>query len=86
MIYELPTALQQILGLASSDAAKTEGSKTYFTSQIINDKLAQALEDNTATKDKLEAYMGQSGTAMDCLLYTSPSPRDSGLSRMPSSA
>ena len=65
MIYELPTALQQILGLASSDAAKTEGSKTYFTSQIINDKLTQALEDNTATKDKLEAYMGQSGTAMD---------------------
>lgn len=55
MIYELPTALQQILGLASSDAAKTEGSKTYFTSQIINDKLAQALEDNTATKDKISA-------------------------------
>ena len=65
MIYELPTALQQILGLASSDAVKTEGSKTYFTSQIINDRLAQALEDNTATKDKLEAYMGTSGTAMD---------------------
>ena len=65
MIYELPSALQQIIGLAPSDAAKTEGSKTYFTSQIINDKLAQALEDNTATKDKLEAYMGQSGTAMD---------------------
>ena len=65
MIYELPTALQQILGLVPSDAAKTEGSKTYFTSQIINDKLAQALEDNTATKDKLEAYMGQNGTAMD---------------------
>ena len=65
MIYELPTALQQILGLSSSDAAKTEGSKTYFTSQIINDKLAQALEDNTATKDKLEAYMGKSGIAMD---------------------
>ena len=65
MIYELPDTLQQIIGLAPSDAAKTEGSKTYFTSQIINDKLAQALEDNTATKDKLEAYMGQSGTAMD---------------------
>ena len=65
MIYELPSALQQIIGLAPSDAAKTEGSKTYFTSQIINDKLAQALEDNTATKDKLEAYMGQNGTAMD---------------------
>lgn len=65
MIYELPTTLQQILGLSTSDAAKTEGSKTYFTSQIINDKLAQALEDNTATKDKLEDYMGKSGTVME---------------------
>ena len=64
MIYELPTQLQQILGLAASDAAKTEGEKTYFTSQQINDKLATALEDNTATKDKLEDYMGKNGTAM----------------------
>lgn len=64
MIYELPTVLQQILGLSTSDAAKTEGSKTYFTSQMINDKLAQALERNTATKDKLEDYIGKNGTAM----------------------
>ena len=64
MIYELPSALQQIIGLAPSDAAKTEGNKIYFTSQKINDKLAHALEDNTATKDKLEDYMGKSGTAM----------------------
>ena len=28
----------------------------------------------------------QNGTAQDCLLYTSPSPRDRSLSRMPSSA
>ena len=53
MIYELPTTIQQILGLTSSDAAKTEGSKSYFTSQQINEKLAKALEDNTVTKDKL---------------------------------
>ena len=66
MIYELPDALQKILGLADSDAAKTEGSKDYFTSQIINDKLASALEDNTASKDKLEDYMKtNTGTAMD---------------------
>ena len=65
MIYELPDALQKIIGLTDSDAAKTEGSKDYFTSQIINDKLAKALEDNTATKDKLEDYMGKGGTAMD---------------------
>ena len=66
MIYELPDALQKILRLADSDAAKTEGSKDYFTSQIINDKLASALEDNTASKDKLEDYMKtNNGTAMD---------------------
>ena len=65
MIYELPTTIQQILGLTSSDAAKTEGSKTYFTSQQINEKLVKALEDNTVTKDKLEDYMGKNGTAMD---------------------
>ena len=64
MIYEVPEELQKILDLADSDAAKKEGSKTYFTSQKINDKLASALEDNTATKDKLEEYMGKSGTAM----------------------
>ena len=40
--------------------------KDYFTSQIINDKLASALEDNTASKDKLEDYMKtNNGTAMD---------------------
>ena len=66
IIYELPDALQKILGLADSDAAKTEGSKDYFTSQIINDKLASVLEDNTASKDKLEDYMKtNNGTAMD---------------------
>ena len=65
MIYELPTTIQQILDLTSSDAAKTEGSKTYFTSQQINEKLVKALEDNTVTKDKLEDYMGKNGTAMD---------------------
>lgn len=66
MIYELPDALQKILGLADSDAAKTEGGKDYFTSQIINDELASALEDNTASKDKLEDYMKtNNGTAMD---------------------
>lgn len=65
MIYELPDTLQKILGLAESDIVKTEGSKDYFTSQSINDKLKKALEDNTATKDKLEEYMGKDGTAMD---------------------
>lgn len=65
MVYELPDDLQQILDLTQSDAAKTEGNKDYFTSQAINDKMAKALEDNTSTKDKLEDYIGKSGTAMN---------------------
>ena len=37
---------------------------------------------------KLKTRIGSGGTAKDglCLLYTSPSPRDATLSRMPSSA
>ena len=37
----------------------------------------------TVTLDRPEPYLVQVG---DCLLYTSPSPRDGLLSRMPSSA
>ena len=65
MIYELPDELQKILKITDQDASQSEGNKDYFTSQIINEKLAKALEDNTATKDKLEEYMGKNGTAMD---------------------
>lgn len=56
LIYELPDELQVIIGLESADAAKVDGSKIYFTSQQINDAMANALVDNTATKDKLEDY------------------------------
>ena len=65
MIYELPDGLQKILKLTDQDAAQIEGDKDYFTSQSINEKLAKALEDNTATKDELEEYMGKNGTAME---------------------
>lgn len=64
LVYEIPATLQKILGLAEADTAKTADNKAYYTSQKINDKLAKSLEDNTATKDKLEDYM-KNGTAMD---------------------
>ena len=44
----------------------------------------QAEEQGHIGKDDLEVY--QDGQYTDCLLYTSPSPRDGLLSRMPSSA
>ena len=34
----------------------------------------------------VSAYLGNDGKVQACLLYTSPSPRDGLLSRMPSSA
>ena len=39
-----------------------------------------------AVKTVSELYSPISGKIIDCLLYTSPSPRDGLLSRMPSSA
>ena len=36
--------------------------------------------------EELNNIQGASGLIIDCLLYTSPSPRDGLLSRMPSSA
>lgn len=56
LIYEIPEALQKIIGLDTQNPVHTKDTKEYFTSQQINDSLKTALEDNTATKDKLEAY------------------------------
>ena len=40
----------------------------------------------TLKKGELLTVLGPSGCGKTCLLYTSPSPRDGLLSRMPSSA
>ena len=51
-----------------------------------------AVKDRSATKAKLQTFYIEIGQMIDapipkdCLLYTSPSPRDGLLSRMPSSA
>ena len=44
------------------------------------------LEDLKQHADKLVAALGSKEIYRDCLLYTSPSPRDRQKSRMPSSA
>ena len=57
-----------------------------FDSNVINSKFEYVLwqiEDNSLYTQKPEDCMPQ---AEICLLYTSPSPRDGLLSRMPSSA
>ena len=47
---------------------------------LVEDTLAQLQDENDELRSRLEE--GGQG----CLLYTSPSPRDATLSRMPSSA
>ena len=65
-------------------AFKFEGSAVSFSqldelsNQTANGLLALGLEPNERV-----GYIGKNS---DCLLYTSPSPRDATLSRMPSSA
>ena len=53
--------------------------------KMITDRVPQKLGMKKITKYDPE-YWGLSAMCTDCLLYTSPSPRDATLSRMPSSA
>ena len=61
--------------------------------KVVYDNVILALHDVTLNvpKGKIVALLGGNGagkstTLKSCLLYTSPSPRDGLLSRMPSSA
>ena len=49
-------------------------------------KTIKTLDDNTKVRSALESEGNGDVLVIDCLLYTSPSPRDGLLSRMPSSA
>ena len=60
---------------------------TLFASQMVSaqtaDEIAGKYIDAIGGKDQISKI---NTLYMDCLLYTSPSPRDGLLSRMPSSA
>ena len=48
--------------------------------------LMELLESDDITVDTLTQAIRRAAVLLNCLLYTSPSPRDATLSRMPSSA
>ena len=69
--------------------------KNKKTTEADKDRLARAEEEHNQSKwDQLERLVSDQSASTDtsttlladCLLYTSPSPRDGLLSRMPSSA
>ena len=64
-----------VVGIGSLDAGETFASRTEFPKSMLY------VDDS----DESETYRA-AGTRNTCLLYTSPSPRDATLSRMPSSA
>ena len=55
----------------------------------VRERVARLLDEGSFSEEALLANWDQEGLGADgvvCLLYTSPSPRDGLLSRMPSSA
>ena len=77
------TAVLSAIGLTASDAHKTEGGINYFTSDMLNSKLAAALAANATTvKNALEAAVKNGGVAMtetDATGHTSASDMAQGL-------
>ncbi len=80
---ERSNAVLSALGLAAADAYKTEGGVNYFTSDLLNNKLAAALTANATTvKNALEAAVKNVGVAMtetDATGHTSASDMEQGL-------
>ena len=76
-------AVLSAIGLTGADAHKTEDDVNYFTSDMLNNKLAAALAANaTNVKNALETAMKNGGVAMpetDATGHTSASDMEQGL-------
>ena len=80
---ERSNAVLYAIGLTAADAHKTAGGINYFTSDMLNNKLATALAANATTvKNALEAAVKNGGVAMpetDAAGHTSASDMEQGL-------
>ena len=76
-------AVLSAIGLTAADAHKSESGVNYFTSDMLNNKLAAALAANTTTvKNTLETAVKNGGVAMpetDATGHTSASDMEQGL-------
>ena len=82
--YDIADIVSQISGkMQSADAQSSDG---HSFADLLKEAIKNIPESNA------EANVAESGKSLpqspfnDCLLYTSPSPRDPKTSRMPSSA
>ena len=79
---ERSTAVLSAIGLTGTDTHETEGGINYFTSDMLNNKLATALTANATTaKNALEAAVknGTTMTETDAAGHTSASDMEQGL-------
>lgn len=80
---ERSNAVLSAIGLTAADAHKTDNGVNYFTSDMLNNKLAAALAANATTvKNALEAAVKSGGVAMaetDVTGHTSASDMEQGL-------
>ena len=89
--YALPTYYIVAPAEASSNLARYDGVKYGFRSlgenliDMYEKTRSEGFGDEVKRRIMIGTYVLSSGY-YDCLLYTSPSPRDRSLSRMPSSA
>ena len=76
-------AVLSAIGVTAADAHKSENGKNYFTSDMLNNKMAAALADNaTNVKNALETALKNGGVAMpetDATGHTSASDMEQGL-------
>ena len=80
---ERSNAVLSAIGLTGAEARKTEGGVNYFTSDMLNNKLAAALSANATTvKNALETAVKSGGVAMpetDAAGHTFASDMEQGL-------
>ena len=80
----LPIKIKEASTAQLAAAARAKG-EPYFTASFIR-LLGEKQIDGKMLNTFMEAEKAEGDDADNCLLYTSPSPRDGLLSRMPSSA
>ena len=90
-ILAIMLALSTTVLTSCGDDKNTDSTQTTTTSSTKNntDKNTKNTTDEIETETRTEVVTDDEGEVVDvitCLLYTSPSPRDLRLSRMPSSA
>ena len=81
--FDSGNAVLSAIGLTAADAHKTEGSVSYYTSDMLNNKLSAALAANaTDVKNTLETAVKNGGVAMaetDAAGHTSAENLEQGL-------